>query len=170
MQFKARSKPSAGAHHFKAHVACSYSKPTAMQSPERCNVRSNAEPAPACRTPVRQPRNSNPSYRGIPIHGAETGRGMTSQHDPRGRGRAAGRLPRTDRARTPSQPARHTRRRQAQLIGSLRPWDGYPAAPSPPRLPPDGASTSLPVYLGKLRCYLNSSPRRAERGAALITN
>ena len=53
------------------------------------------------------------------------------------------------RARTPSQPARHTRRRQAQLIGCLRPWDGYPAVPSPPRLPPDGASTSLPVYQSK---------------------
>ena len=28
------------------------------------------------------------------------------------------------------------------MIGSLRPWDGYPAAPSPPRLPPY-QSTSL---------------------------
>ena len=32
-----------------------------MQSPVRCNARSNAEPAPACRTPVHR------GSRGIPI-------------------------------------------------------------------------------------------------------
>jgi len=79
--------------------------------------------------------------RGIPIRDAETGRAPALSMTRAGRVAAA-----THRARTPSQPARHTRRRQAQFIGSLRPWDGYPAAPSPPRLPPDGASTSLPVY------------------------
>ena len=61
-------------------------------------------------------------------------------------------LPRTGPARHLNQPARHTRRRQAQFIGCLRPWDGYPAVPSPPRLPPDGASTSLPVYHLRERC------------------
>jgi len=63
---------------------------------------------------------------------------------------------------TPSQPAQHTRRRQAQFIGCLRPWDGYPAVPSPPRLPPDGASTSLPVYsLGRVDRTVVAAARNA---------
>jgi len=68
-----------------------------MQSPVRCNARSNAEPAPACRTPVHR------GSRGIPIrHIAEfqsAARKLievySSQHDPRRRGR----LPRTGPAR-----------------------------------------------------------------------
>ena len=98
-----------------------------------------AKPAPACRTPVR--RGSPTSCRGIPLRDVETDRAPALSMTHAWRVAAA-----THRARTPSQPARHTRRRQAQLIGCLRPWDGYPAVPSPPRLPPDGASTSLPVY------------------------
>ena len=128
----------------KAPIIEIYAHDWNMQGPRahHWNMRPSLKyekPAPACRTPVR--RGGPTSCRGIPIRDAETGRAPALRMTRAWRVAAA-----AHRARTPSQPARHTRRRQAQLIGSLRPWDGYPAAPSPPRLPPDGASTSLPVY------------------------
>ena len=42
--------------------------------------------------------------------------------------------------------ARHTRRRLPQLIGSLRPWDGYLAVPSPPRLSPNGEQSMMMMF------------------------
>ena len=101
---------------------------------EICGARAHAPHAGTSRQPHVMPRNSNPR------------RGNWFEAYPPRMTHAWRVAAATRRARTPSQPARHTRRRQAQFIGCLRPWDGYPAVPSPPRLPPDGASTSLPVY------------------------
>jgi len=106
------------------------------------------------RQPHVMPRNSNPR------------RGNWSRYALLRMTRAWRVAAATHRARTPSQPARHTRRRQAQFIGCLRPWDGYPAVPSPPRLPPDGASTSLPVYHTYFTTYLRRTCRRPCRRRA----
>ena len=107
---------------------------------EVCKARASMPHAGTPRQPHVVPRNSNPQR-------GDWSRVLTSQDDPRMA---------SSGCHAPGPHAISTRTAHttttSSIHRSLRPWDGYPAAPSPPRLPPDGASTSLPVYQNTRLC------------------